>query len=103
MVSKGAEKLEVIIRRGLIAYFMGIHKEPQAEAIGNQVGDQIVETIIHNLGGVRLTIPSLRTIETRAKHKRIRKEFNGANHGQLAFQFGVSKQTIYNIIAKQEG
>ncbi len=54
------------------------------------------------MGGLRLTIPTLAGIERRERHRQIRKNFKGDNHKQLALQFGCSKQNIYNIVAKKE-
>lgn len=119
MLSQKAEELAVIIRSYLVRYFAesgnpcqpsGIESACKAfpdgclkcaEARGNELGRQIEEAVVRELGGVRLTIPTLKGIETREKHRQIKKEFNGANHERLAHEFGYSRKQIYNIVAKE--
>ncbi|SEM40620.1 Mor transcription activator family protein [Pasteurella skyensis] len=39
-----------------------------------------------------------RNIKNNARNRLIRKEFNGTNHQELAFKYGVSHQWIYKIV-----
>lgn len=131
MISRRAEEMTTIIRSHLVKYLMtsgqrcvgciltpcpspsgegqGVRAPGVsagciscAETAGNELGRVIEEHIIHSLGGLRLTVPSLKAVETREKHRLIRRRFNGANHGQLAFQFGYCRKQVYNIVAKGE-
>jgi Mor family transcriptional regulator len=74
----------------------------EAECLGNERGRQIEEVLVRNLGGARLVIPTLKCLETREKHRQIRNRFTGANHKELACEFGYSIPTIYNILQKKE-
>ena len=73
-----------------------------AEVTGNELGRQIEEHCVREMGGLRLTIPTLAGIERRERHRQIRKNFKGDNHKQLAFEFGYSVPTIYSIVARKE-
>ena len=103
MVSRAAEKMAILMRQCLVQFFVNEGKPgPTAEYLGNELGRQIEETFVRELGGERLVIPTLKCLETREKHRLIRKQFTGANHKELACQFGYSVPTIYDILRKAE-
>lgn len=115
MVSRRAEQQAIIIRMHLVEFMVTKRRQcltcvgatesvclSCAEVSGNELGRRIEEHCVREMGGLRLTIPTLSGIERREKHRQIRKGFKGDNQKQLAFQFGYTVQTIYNIVAKQE-
>ena len=115
MVSRRAEELAVIIRMHLVEFMATERKQclkcgviaegvclSCAEVTGNELGRRIEEHCVREMGGLRLTIPTLVGIERREKHRQVRKNFKGDNHKQLALELGYTVQTIYTILAKEE-
>ena len=103
MVSRAAERMAILMRQCLVQYFVNEGRPgPTAEYLGNELGRQIEEAFVRELGGARLVIPTLKCLETREKHRLIKKQFTGANHKELACQFGYSVPTIYDILRKTE-
>lgn len=114
MVSRRAEQQAIIIRMHLVEFMANKRKEclkcvvvdeaiclSCAEVTGNELGRRIEEHCVREMGGLRLTIPTLAGLERREKHRQIRKNFKGDNHKQLAFEFGYSVPTIYGIVGKE--
>ncbi|MGC2423336.1 MAG: Mor transcription activator family protein [Nitrospirota bacterium] len=120
VVSRQSERMWEIIRLYLVRLFVARRRHcltcsvrpdnPEAERIclscdeatGNEYSRQIDLAIVNELGGARLVIPTLKCLETREKHRQIRNRFTGANHKELACQFGYSIPTIYDILRKDE-
>ena len=103
MVSRAAERMAILMRQCLVQFFANEGRPgPTAEYLGNELGRQIEEVFVRELGGLRLVIPTLKCLETREKHRLVRKQFNGANHKELACQFGYSIPAIYDILRKKE-
>lgn len=103
MVSSTAERMAILIRQKLMQFYIMDGKPVhEAEYLANERGRQIEEALVRELGGMRLVIPTLKCLETREKHRQIKNRFNGANHKELAAEFGYSVQTIYNILQKKE-
>ncbi len=95
--------MAMLIRQRLVQFFLNEGKlAHMAEYLGNELGRQIEEDLVRNLAGLRLTIPTLSNLETREKHRQIRKRFNGANVPELASEFHYSRSTIYSIVLKKE-
>lgn len=103
MVSPVAEQMAIIMRQRLVQFFLNEGRPPhEAEYLGNELGRKIEEDLVRNLGGLRLTIPTVKNIVTRDKHRQIRSQFNGANVPELALKFHYSRSTIYGIVLKKE-
>lgn len=103
MVSPMAEEMAILIRLKLVQFFVNKGETgPAAEYLGNELGRLIELDLVNNLGGVRFTIPTLKNLERRDKHRQIRKKFTGANVKQLAFEFGYARSTVYSILRKPE-
>jgi len=103
MVSSTAERMAILIRQKLMQFYIMDGKPVhEAEYLGNERGRQIEEALVRELGGMRLVIPTLKCLERREKHRRIRNRFTGYNHKQLAVEFGYAVQSIYDILRKKE-
>ena len=120
MVSRPAERMWEIVRLHLVRLFMARRRQclmcnvkpgsPEAESIClscdevmvNEYCRQIELAIVRELGGQRIVTPTLKCLEAREKHRLIRKQFTGANHKELACQYGYSVPTIYDILQGKE-
>ena len=95
--------MAILMRQCLVQFFVSEGRPgPTAEYLGNELGRQIEEAFVRELGGARLVTPTLKCLETREKRRLIKKQFTGANHKELACQFGCSVPTIYDILRKTE-
>lgn len=114
MVSRRAEQQAIIIRMHLVEFMTTKRKQcltcsgvtdsvclSCAEVTGNELGRQIEEHCVREMGGLRLTIPTLEELERHYKHREIKRRFGGDNHKELAFEFGYSVPTIYGIVGKR--
>jgi Mor family transcriptional regulator len=52
------------------------------------------------LGGLRMTIPDLEELYRRERNRRLRDEFHGANHEELALKYKISTQHVRNILKR---
>lgn len=49
-------------------------------------------------GGDMLYVGKVGTRNRELRNERIRREFDGRNHRELARRFGVTRRTVYNIL-----
>ncbi len=68
-----------------------------AECIGLEVYIKLVRTF----AGLPITIPMPKSINKRARNRRIAKEFNGYNSKALARKYGLSKRRINELTAEK--
>ena len=120
MVSKQSERMWEIIRLHIVRLFLARRQQcltcsvkpgsPEAENICLSCDEVMVDeccrqidlAIVRELGGQRIVIPTLKCLEAREKHRQIRNRFTGANHKELACQYGYSVPTIYDILREKE-
>ena len=60
----------------------------------------IMRTLFEQMGGLRVTIPTIEVLRVEERDRRIRLRFNGANSMELAEIWGVSAKTIRRIIKR---
>ncbi|MBI5189929.1 MAG: hypothetical protein HZA22_04585 [Nitrospirae bacterium] len=101
MVSKNAERMAMIIRGRLVEFFAA-RNVPKAYEVGSELGREIEELLIKELGGIRLTIPCLKEANRAARDYCIFRDFTGANHEELALRHGISRKQVYNILRKRQ-
>lgn len=65
---------------------------------GMESGRAIVRVIIEELGGFRITVPTIKDLTRDEIHRRIRAKFNGANHKELAEQYGITTRHVRRIV-----
>lgn len=65
---------------------------------GDQQARAVFQVLVEEVGGMRLTVPSLRDLERSERDRRIRKEFTGFNHQELALRFGLSVSQIRRVV-----
>lgn len=71
------------------------------ERLRREQGDaakKIIDTIIAEIGGMRLTIPDLKDLWRIERNRRIRKQFDGANIEELSIRFNLDKRHIRRIV-----
>jgi Mor family transcriptional regulator len=68
---------------------------PVCQAIGLKAGLALFE----QLSGQRIYIPQVRRLLIPLTYRRIKAEFNGANHDALAVKFGYTNRQIRTIVA----
>jgi len=65
---------------------------------GVESGRAIMRTIFEELGGFRITIPTLEDLHREERDSRIKLIFNGGNISELAERFGISKRHVRRIV-----
>jgi len=80
-------------REALQGLFSRLYRE-----IGYELGNHIIKTIFDELGGLRITIPSVKVLYREERNKLIIKKFNGINHKELALLFDLSEQQVRRIL-----
>jgi Mor family transcriptional regulator len=94
--SKWPEILQEITD-GLIRAFIK-HGKSEEQAETNAL--IAVDAMIFLMGGQMIYFPRGLLENIDARNKRIKEEFTGANHSDLARRYGISKQHVYRIIKK---
>lgn len=69
-----------------------------AEAIGVESFLRLAATV----GGCSFYVPKLERLTSPVRDERIRAEFDGGNHRQLAIRYNLSEQRIRDILAARE-
>jgi Mor family transcriptional regulator len=70
---------------------------------GQEYGMAIVKTIIEELGGLRVTVPSWKMLYRKERNALIRKRFNGFNHKELGIMFNLSETQVRRIVNGRNG
>ncbi len=65
---------------------------------GLESGRAIMRALFEDLGGFRITVPTLDDLEREARDQRIKILFNGANIGALSERFGLSPRQVRRIV-----
>lgn len=68
---------------------------------GYASGEAIKRIMIETLGGMRITVPTLKNLCREERDQRIRNLFNGANHQELAIMFDLAVGQIRKIVNKK--
>ena len=69
---------------------------------GNPItGLRAQKIITEELGGLRVTIPSVKELHRRARNKKIREKFDGANIEELALTFNLAPSQIRRILKEE--
>jgi len=63
-----------------------------------RLAPQIIQVMVESVGGVRLTFPDLQDIYRAERNRRIRAEFTGANHEELAIKYRLKVRRIRRIL-----
>lgn len=79
-------------REALHELFSRLHREH------GDKGPDIIKTILEELGGLRLTIPSLKLLYREERNNLIINKFNGVNYKELAILFDLSEEQVRRII-----
>lgn len=62
------------------------------------IAPHIIKTLVNCVGGLRLTFPDLQDIYRVERNKRIRNEFTGFNHEELANKYRLKPRQIRRIV-----
>lgn len=76
-----------------------------AARIRASYGDQanhIMQIIFEELGGMRLTVPSISQLFVTERNNKIRIQFTGNNHEELAIMWNLSVRQVRRIVNEQE-
>lgn len=87
------EQLIVAITAGLVEEFGDTPENARARAL------LAMDRIQAEASGTGIYIAKGHLWHISEKHRRIHRRFNGANHAQLAKEFGLTERQIYSIIA----
>ncbi len=63
-------------------------------------GNDVLRVMYEELGGMRITVPTIRDLEIEARDKRVRLKFRGDNHNELAERFGLSVRHVRRIVQR---
>lgn len=69
--------------------------------IADQVAHAIADHLATSWGGQVITMPKDHHFKLSKRDKAIYAKFNGSNHSELATEFRVGVQRIYNIVKRQ--
>lgn len=67
---------------------------------GEPVGKSIARALCEEIGGQRISMPSLATLERLERNRQIRLAFNGRNYRELAIQYGLDERQIRRIVSE---
>ncbi len=63
---------------------------------------KIIKTLIMVLGRTRITFPDFEYLYRAERNRRIKAEFRGANHEDLAIRYGLKVRQIRRILNRDE-
>jgi Mor family transcriptional regulator len=61
----------------------------------------IIKASYEEMGGLRISWPSLKDLDREFKYERIRILFNGSNHAELGIMFGYTVTQIRRIVNRR--
>lgn len=61
---------------------------------------RIINKMVSVLGGSRITFPDLKYLYRQERDRRIRIEFTGTNHEELAIKYGIKTRWVREILAR---
>lgn len=65
------------------------------------IGLDAYNVLIANLGGCQIYIPKWETIFKEVRNKKIKEDFNGFNHRELAKKYNLSEKTVRKIVSEK--
>ena len=68
------------------------------ESFGPQTGAAAMRIVYEELGGLRITVPTVTQLLKSERDGRIRRQFTGDNHEELALYWGLSVRQVRRII-----
>jgi Mor family transcriptional regulator len=76
----------------------GLYKD-----IASEIGVQNAIKLSNILKGTNFYLPKLDALIAKIRNRRIREEFNGDNHRELALKYDLTERWIYEILNKTDG
>ncbi len=64
---------------------------------------KIIEMMVISLGGSRVTFPDFDYLYRQERNRRVRVEFTGSNHEELAIKYRVKPRHVRRILNREEG
>jgi Mor family transcriptional regulator len=77
-------------------------KDGKSQNDAEHDADIALEAMVENFGGETVYLPTAALAKAEERNARIRQEFTGNNHRELARKFGNSIQHIYRVVKKVE-
>lgn len=71
-------------------------------AFGGCAGAQIMSILYQELGGMRVTVPTITQIAIMERNASIRARFTGFNLEELALLYGMSERHVRRIVNEQD-
>ena len=68
------------------------------ESFGDQTGAAVMRIVFEELGGLRLTVPTVSQLMSEERNRKIRRQFHGDNHEELAMMWGLSVRHVRRIL-----
>lgn len=68
---------------------------------GEVMAGQFIELMVQELGGLRLRVPDLEALQLRTIRRRVKIEFRGTNHQELALRYGRSVSQIRRYLREE--
>jgi Mor family transcriptional regulator len=63
---------------------------------------RIIQILVEAVGGMQIRIPDLSYLYRQERNRRIRNEFNGRNHEELAIKYRLKIRWVRRIINSQK-
>ena len=70
-------------------------------SFGEETGARIMTVLFEELGGLRVTIPTITQVAIQERNRQIRNKFTGRNHESLAASWGLSVRQVRRIVNGQ--
>ncbi len=70
-------------------------------SFGQEDGAEIMRILYEELGGLRITVPTVTQLIVEERNRKIRNRFAGNNHEELAIMWGLSVRQVRRIVNDQ--
>jgi hypothetical protein len=73
-------------------------KKEEFDSVINLLGVKRADIIVNRFGGNVIYIPKADSVKRAKRNRRLREEFNGNNHNELARKYSLSATQVRNIV-----
>jgi Mor family transcriptional regulator len=67
-------------------------------SFGEETGTAVMRIVYEELGGMRITVPTITQLFVTERNEKIKRQFTGGNHEELAIMWGLSVRQVRRIV-----
>ena len=67
-------------------------------SFGAETGAAVMRIVYEELGGLRITVPTITQLFVVERNQKIKRQFTGSNHEELAILWGLSVRQVRRIV-----